>query len=303
MFRDLPPSHFLFKIGSFSSLVKTEVEKYKSNSFQTGGHLWRLVLYPNGNKKSNGNGYISLYLELDRNSNLSLNWEVNVDFKLFVYDQIRDKYLAIKDWVVPVRRFDEMQTEWGFSQLLSLETFNNASNGYLVHDCCTFGAEVFVIERPAKWEQLYPTGRTLTWKIENFSELTHQEYEYSPLHFVDDLKWKLLVYPKGTSSSKGTALSVYLALAEPNTLAPNRKLFVERKLRVRNQIKSKHSEKTINHWFSPSSSCTGYPNIVLLKYLHDPSMGYIVNDILIVEAEFLAISKVSASPTNTDTCY
>ncbi|XVF56657.1 hypothetical protein PTKIN_Ptkin06aG0137900 [Pterospermum kingtungense] len=130
MIRDLPPSHFLFRIESFSLLVKTEVEMYKSDAFDAGGHQWRLVLYPNGNQKNNGNGYISLYLEIERTENLSLNWEVSVDFKLFVHDQIRDKYLVFKDWAVPVRRFYELKTKWGFSQLLSQETFNDASNGF-----------------------------------------------------------------------------------------------------------------------------------------------------------------------------
>jgi hypothetical protein len=51
-----------------------------------------------------------------------------------------------------VKRFHEMKTEWGFDQLLSLETFNDASKGYLVKDCCVFGAEIFVIKPTRKWE-------------------------------------------------------------------------------------------------------------------------------------------------------
>jgi hypothetical protein len=34
----------------------------------------------------------------------------------------------------------------------SLETFNDASKGYLVKDCCVFGAEIFVIKPTRKWE-------------------------------------------------------------------------------------------------------------------------------------------------------
>jgi hypothetical protein len=36
--------------------------------------------------------------------------------------------------------------------LLSLETFNDASKGYPVKDCCVFGAEIFVIKPTRKWE-------------------------------------------------------------------------------------------------------------------------------------------------------
>jgi hypothetical protein len=56
----------------------------------------RLVLYPNGNKKSNGNGHISLYLAIAATDDLPLGWEVNVNIRFFVFDQIRDKYLTIQ---------------------------------------------------------------------------------------------------------------------------------------------------------------------------------------------------------------
>ena len=82
---------------------------------------------------------------------------------------------------MPVRQFDQMKTEWGYSQLLSLEIFNISSNDYLVQDSCIIGAEVSVNERPVKWEQLSmvvnPTGRIITWKIGNFSKLS-QKYRY-----------------------------------------------------------------------------------------------------------------------------
>ncbi|KAK9006678.1 hypothetical protein V6N11_019012 [Hibiscus sabdariffa] len=111
--RSHPPGHYLFKIESFSLLAEANVENFKSDTFEAGGYQWRLVLYPNGNKRSNGSGYISLYLEIfiEKTQNFSLNWEVNVDFKLFVFDQIRDQYLIIKDMEVPVRRFYEMKKE------------------------------------------------------------------------------------------------------------------------------------------------------------------------------------------------
>lgn len=58
--------------------------------------LRRLSLYPNGCKDRNGNGHISLYLRILETKTFSPNWEINVNFKLFVLDQIRDKYLTIQ---------------------------------------------------------------------------------------------------------------------------------------------------------------------------------------------------------------
>ncbi|XVF79804.1 hypothetical protein PTKIN_Ptkin15bG0018900 [Pterospermum kingtungense] len=63
--RDLPPAHFLFKINSFSLLAEEKsIEKYETDIFEAGGYKWRLLLYPNGNKKRNQDGCISLYLQI-----------------------------------------------------------------------------------------------------------------------------------------------------------------------------------------------------------------------------------------------
>ncbi|KAE8669017.1 putative Leucine-rich repeat protein kinase family protein [Hibiscus syriacus] len=292
--RDLPPSHYLIKIEAFSLLIEAKVEKYKSSAFHAGGHQWRLVLYPTGNKESNGNGYISLYLEIENTGNLSLDWEVNVEFKLFVFDQIRDLYMAVKDIEVPVRRFYELKTKWGFSQFLSQEAFNNVANGYLVDDCCILGAEVFVIQRPLKLEKSVlqkPAGGTITWMIENFSNFDKEFYD-SPVVTIEDIKWNLTVYPKGNYRSKDTHLSVYLKLSEPKTLQPMREVFVKQKLRLRNQIRSNHLEMIGENSFTTSKTSWGYPKFVSLEDLQDSSKGYMVRDSLIVEAEFILISKV-----------
>ncbi|GMI78958.1 hypothetical protein like AT3G17380 [Hibiscus trionum] len=293
--RGHPPSHYLFKIESFSLLVEERVEKYKSKTFEAAGHQWRLVLYPTGNKKSNGSDYISLYLEIKKTANLSLDWEVNVDFKLFVFDQIRNQYLVIKDMDVPVWRFFEMKTEWGFSQFLSQKTFNDAANGYLVDDCCIFGAEVLVIQRTLKLEKAVlkkPCGRKIiTLKMDNLSRL-YQEFYRSAVVSIDDIKWYLRVYPKGHSIYKDTHLSAFLELVEPNTLPLKCEVYVKFKLRLMDQIKSNHSEMIGERRFTVSLACRGFHNFVALETLYDSSNGYMVKDSLIVEAEFLLVSKV-----------
>ncbi|XVF79798.1 hypothetical protein PTKIN_Ptkin15bG0018500 [Pterospermum kingtungense] len=196
--RDLPPAHYLFQINSFSLLAEEEsIEKYESGLFEAGGYKWKLLLYPKGNKNRNGNGCISLYLQIAETETLPLGWQINVNFKFFVFDQIRDKYLTIED-AGAVKRFHQMKTEWGFDQLLLLECFNDASNGYLVDDSCTFGAEVFVIEQKANWECLsmikQPDNNTISFKIENFSTLDQKYYE-SPPQTIAGLKWYMLILP------------------------------------------------------------------------------------------------------------
>ena len=91
-----------------------------------------------------------------------------------------------------VKRFHQMKTEWGFDQLLLLECFNDASNGYLVNDSCIFGAEVFVIEHKANWECLsminQPAHNTISFKLKNFSKSDKKSYE-SPLQSIAGFKW------------------------------------------------------------------------------------------------------------------
>ncbi|XP_065871255.1 uncharacterized protein [Euphorbia lathyris] len=144
-FRDLRPVHYLFKIENFSLLSNVKVDKYESPDFELGGYNWRLCVYPEGKKKVNENKHISLYLVVSKSNSFTLHKEVNVYFKLFVYNQILDKYLTVQDAKGRVSRFSGTKTERGFDQVLPLNVFNDASNGYLIDDCCIFGAEVFVL--------------------------------------------------------------------------------------------------------------------------------------------------------------
>ena len=80
-----------------------------------------------------------------------------------------------------MKRFHKEKSEWGFAKLITLEAFNNSSNGYLVDDCCEFGAEVFVYSRNSKWESLTmvkePSDGTFRYEMENFSAKTQSSYD------------------------------------------------------------------------------------------------------------------------------
>lgn len=91
-----------------------------------------------------------------------------------------------------MKRFHKEKTEWGFAKLLPLEAFKNSSNGYLVDDCCEFGAEVFVYRRNSEWESLAmvkePSDGAFSYKMENFSA-KDQPFYYSEVFTVGERNW------------------------------------------------------------------------------------------------------------------
>ncbi|KAA8545761.1 hypothetical protein F0562_020788 [Nyssa sinensis] len=272
--RAVRPAHYLLNIQSFSTFYETDIENYETGDFEAGGYKWKLCLYPNGNKKRNVNDHISLYLVISDTKNLPHGWEVNIQFKFFVFDHIKDKYLTVQDGGGRVRRFHAIKTEWGFDQFLSLDTFKNVSNGYLCDDSCILGAEVFVIHYAGEGECLSlikaPAGNIYTWKVHNFSALSKEElsseefktgkgkwYDFffvflefccSQLKSIiyvasrNELR-TLTLYPKGTASVEGESLSLFLSIADSATLPLNRKIYAKYKLRIRDQLNNKHKER------------------------------------------------------------
>lgn len=83
-------------------------------------------------------------------------------------------------------------TERGFAQLLSHDTLNESSNGYLVDDTCVFGVEVFVIKGTCRGEILtmvnQPQPNYFTWRIDKYT--TSKDKFYSSEQFtVEGRKW------------------------------------------------------------------------------------------------------------------
>ncbi|KAM3733229.1 hypothetical protein ACB098_11G119200 [Castanea mollissima] len=204
----------------------------------------------------NGSGHISIYSAIVDTEKFNPGWKIYVSFKLFLFDQIQDKFLTIHDADGVTRRFHDIKTEWRFHKFLSLKSFEDISQGYLVNDYCVFGAELFVHERNAKQEFLTmikePLNRTMTWKIKNFSTLDQESY-YSQIFQVGDVKWKLLVYPKNIYNGKYKVISLFLFCCD--CVLPEHKVFAEFKIRIKDQIKNEdHVEKTEKHWFNTSSN-------------------------------------------------
>ncbi|XP_019055283.1 PREDICTED: ubiquitin carboxyl-terminal hydrolase 12-like [Nelumbo nucifera] len=177
--RDEPPTHYTLEIPSFSLLSKSLMERYDSGDFEAGG---KLGLYPNGDKARNGQDHISLYLVLSETNSLPPSFEVTALFRFFVFHQIHGNYLTLEDANGKGRCFLSVTREWGFAQLIDLQTFKDPSNGYLVNDTCCFGVEVFIckernIRKGERLSLISPSDfPNCTWKIENFSKLEEEFY-------------------------------------------------------------------------------------------------------------------------------
>ncbi|XP_034227465.1 ubiquitin carboxyl-terminal hydrolase 13-like [Prunus dulcis] len=152
------------KIQSFSSLNKNYVDSIESGEFEAGGHKWKLRLYPNGNLKKNVVDHISLYL-----------------FQIVLLDQNNGTYLVLEDANKKVECFHGKMPCSDFDQFIPLESFVEASNGYLIDDTCVFGAEVFASEGRiiGKGECISMINNPVMYKhvrkVDNFSKFYDSE--------------------------------------------------------------------------------------------------------------------------------
>ncbi|PSS06234.1 Ubiquitin carboxyl-terminal hydrolase [Actinidia chinensis var. chinensis] len=295
--RDAPPTHYLFKIQSFSLLSKASIEKYSSDKFEAADYKWKLSVYPTGNKEEGGQGHISISLTLVDTSSLPAGWEVKTIFNLFIFDQVRDKYFTLSG--VQVMRFHAMKTEWGIPNFIDLRVFIDSSNGYLVNDACVFGVDIFVLKQTRKGECLSMMEQAITanhtWKIKSFSTYTNDRYESEPFT-VGDHKWRIRIYPRGCAEGKGNSISVFLCVDE-STLPPDTRVFVKFILRVidQNQTKAEHFEFKADNHFGPTCLTWGAPKFMSLPKLNDPRTGFLVDGTCIIEANVTLLGTVTTA--------
>ncbi|KAK3000938.1 hypothetical protein RJ639_020864, partial [Escallonia herrerae] len=238
--QDVPSVQYKIQIENFSVLQRSKLEKYESSLFEACDHKWRLSLYPNGNTKRGGKGYLSLYLAIAETEALPLGWEVHINMKMLVYDHHQDKYLAFQDAIGSTKRFHHMKTEWGLRKLLALDTFSDASNGFLVEDSCIIGVELFLVRDMAKGESMSLVKdlkqNTHTWRIEGLSE--KRDGALSSEQFVvggpgGDYKWRIWLLPHGSRNVKGKFISVYLGMGVPSQVPEGGNVYAEYKLRIK----------------------------------------------------------------------
>ncbi|KAL5719621.1 hypothetical protein ACHQM5_012376 [Ranunculus cassubicifolius] len=276
--RDASPTHFIFRIESFSTLASSTLERHETCEFEAGDYEWKLALYPNGNKSKGGEDHLSMYLV----SSGKLNNEIQVSFTFLVFDQVREKYLSVQD----VSRFDANKSEAGFDKLLPLKIFIDPSKGYLVDDACTFGADVYVMKNTPKKQCLSmmmvkPPPCKYTWKVEKFSQLEDKSY-YSDKFTTRGHDWKMRLVPKGLNTGKGY-LSLFLCLEDTET--NGRQVIVGCTLRVVDQFNKNHKETTFTRCFGNETNLSfGSYRLLPLSDLNE-STGYWVKNTCILEAE------------------
>ncbi|KAL2927934.1 hypothetical protein RDABS01_001772, partial [Bienertia sinuspersici] len=240
--RKQPPEHCILKIKSFSSLRQEAI------------------------LEEGGGGHVSLYVALvDKLESSTL---VYASLRFFIYDQIRDNYLTFLE--VGENLFNAMKTARGIPKVLPIESFADASNGFLVNDCCTFGVGVFFRDGKIQRSIISPLEteceRSYTWKIENFSDFSN--LLSSPVFSFGEWLWyvlhplmmcrKLHLYPRGVNFSRGKFLSLCLELHNVNDLANGSKLYTQCCLLIKNQSKDGADYKKIGHnWFHSKSNISG----------------------------------------------
>ncbi|XP_020869138.1 probable inactive serine/threonine-protein kinase fnkC isoform X2 [Arabidopsis lyrata subsp. lyrata] len=301
--RDHPPSSYSLKMESFNTLLKsTFTEKYESRPFSVGGYNWTLVVYPNGNKKDSGSGYLSLYVAIDNSTLVAAHQEVYADLRFYIFNKNERKYFTIQD--TDVWKFNVFKTMWGFSQVLSIDTFKDPKNGYLYDgDHCEFGVDV-TIPSLYKISELFTVTENFhnprfTWSIRGFSMLLKDSY-LSDVFSIGGRNWNIQVYPNGDAAVEGKALSMFLNLDANEKFSPYEKIYVRAKLRILNQLQFNNVEKQLDVWYNGPGysgfSGWGYNDFISLSDLKDSSKGFVVNDVLMAQVEMEAISSTKYFP-------
>ncbi|KAJ0033934.1 hypothetical protein Pint_25972 [Pistacia integerrima] len=292
--RHASPSHYLFKMDSFSFRSKALADDFISDTFVAGGYRWQLIIYLSGDWIKAKTNYISVQLELLHTSSLQIGWEVNMIFNFFLFNQLKEKYFSLQDG--SVKQLQEMKTKWGIKNFIDLNTFSDPLNGYLINDSCVFGAEVFVVGKTFKGDHLslIKNYDTLyhTWKNEKFSTLLEEYYESESFGFY---KWNVSLYPNGDGPGKGNSISLFLNL--PGSSVPqDMKLLVMFTMSVKDQLYGKHVKRTSQSVYKPSDK-VGFHRFMALEQLKNPKKGFLVDDTLIIEVEVKLVGVVTKLST------
>ncbi|XP_024011483.1 uncharacterized protein LOC18008183 isoform X1 [Eutrema salsugineum] len=299
--REHPPSSYFLKIHNFSQLensTSSSDHKYQSRLFSSGGYNWRLIVYPKGNEKDNGSGFISMYVEIDSKNLMIFTppTEVFAELRFFVYNKKKNKYFTIQD--VEVKRFNALKTVWGLPQVLPYDTFSNPEYGYIFEgDQCEFGVGVIVSPPLSNWEILSFNEKVpdpkFSWTVENFSWLK-EDVQTSNSFSMGGKKWFLKLYPKGTQRAHGKYLSIFLHLADTDKPKADEKIFTQAHLRVVDPHGSNHLAHKLSLWYEESHLAWGWDQFLSLTELRKLYLDK--EDTLNVEIEFQVVSATKYSP-------
>ncbi|KAL8048881.1 hypothetical protein ABFX02_07G096000 [Erythranthe guttata] len=288
--REASPSHFLIKIESF---YNNGIDKYETKEFVAGEYKWKLIIYPTGdNIVGKDSGYVSVYLAMADTSSLPANWEVNVVFNIFLFNQISANYLCSLGRTI---RFQPMKSEWGFSKFISKKIMSEPSNGYLVDDNCVFGAEVFVVKREAEdvtqCFYLRDVGIPFKryWMIPNFSKLGDKDIWKSQEFTAGCKKWMIKLYPKGNGEGAGSHVSIYLCKISTESVVASYTVCIKNQ-----DYRDLHKKRTLTDgFFTATTIGKGWPTYMEIATINNPNNGFLVNDTCLLHLEISSVEDVA----------
>ncbi|XP_049391733.1 uncharacterized protein LOC125856240 [Solanum stenotomum] len=126
-----------WKITEFTKL-KNEVY---SEEFTVEDYKWKLLLYPRGDSRQNGQN-ISIYLESVDAKGFDRQKSVRAKFSISVKNQIcgyKHHNSDSSNW------YSAATKSWGWTSFMSCCEFNDPKKGFLIEDCCILEAEVSIV--------------------------------------------------------------------------------------------------------------------------------------------------------------
>ncbi|RZC63587.1 hypothetical protein C5167_025361 [Papaver somniferum] len=138
---------------------------------------------------------------------------------------------------------------------------------------------------------------TLKWRIENVSKLD-EENHFSPIFVIGPHKWCLVAFRRGCNVNG--YLSVYVVALEcKNSRYAKFSLAIIDQTNNENTLRKDTEGEMIQ--FTDDENDWGFDEFIQLKELEDPSNGFIVNDVCIVEAELrITSTQESKEKRGTD---
>ncbi|CAF1702029.1 hypothetical protein Bca4012_003017 [Brassica carinata] len=266
--RERPPSTYSLKMEAFHRVLNS-TEYYETRPFSAGGFNWTLRVYPNGNNKDGGSGYLSLYVAIDKSSlDASAHQEVYADLRFYIFNRngsrgstSPSKIPMYSDSMPSKRCGDSLR----FSLLIRSKTY--LYDG----DHSEFGVDVTVPKPFEKSELLSFSKRSdrFTWTIRGFSTLT--QYTYSDVISFAGRKWQLGINPSGSGSGSGKAVSLFFHLLANQRTGAYEAVYVLAKFQVLNQLKLGNIRMELENWYGITSFGWGFSEFVSFDDLRDSS--------------------------------
>ncbi|XP_028775409.1 MATH domain and coiled-coil domain-containing protein At3g58210-like [Neltuma alba] len=133
------------------------------------------------------------------------------------------------------------------------------------------------------------TCKKVVWTINNFSTLRTNHQHHSEVFTMGRCAWKIALY---RGRQDGKYLAIFLEVADLSALPHGWSISAAYTFTVVNQASIEKSERRAFYKkFCADSNSWGYPSFMDLATLQNPSNGYILNDICIVEVEFSEVSS------------